>query len=235
MAYVIQRHDAGIPLLSYWLATHEAEDRRICAATTVPPGATEEQINIAKSRAWSEFRKIDEQLQSNTTAARPSAVTTKTAPQLKPLESLGDSRQAAQQGDVFAQYNLGLSYFAGAGVAKDSGEAARWFRKSAEGGFARAQAFLGVLYGQGNGVPQDPTEAARWMRKAAEQGEEIAQVTVGEMYAKGEGVPQDYVEAHKWVNLAASRANGEDRQKWVALRDTIAGQMTAQQIGKLSV
>jgi uncharacterized protein len=42
-------------------------------------------------------------------------------------------------------YNLGLKYLNGQGVAKDEAQAAILFRKAADQGFAQAQHSLGVL------------------------------------------------------------------------------------------
>jgi uncharacterized protein len=71
-------------------------------------------------------------------------------------------------------------YYAGHGVAQDTGEAARWWHKAAEQGDADAQCELGGMYEAfhlpgmpndvGNFVAEDYAEAARWYRKAADQG-----------------------------------------------------------------
>ena len=47
-------------------------------------------------------------------------------------------RKAAEQGNVDAQFNLGLCYEYSKGVAKDIDEAAKWYRKAAEQGNADA-------------------------------------------------------------------------------------------------
>jgi hypothetical protein len=47
-------------------------------------------------------------------------------------------RRAADAGHSMAQFNLGLSYRDGLGVAEDSDEALRLFDLAAAGGFARA-------------------------------------------------------------------------------------------------
>ena len=59
----------------------------------------------------------------------------------------------AEQGDVFAQFELGLMYDNGDGVPKNDAEAVRWYRLAAERGDRAAQANLGVKYAQGDGVP----------------------------------------------------------------------------------
>ena len=53
-------------------------------------------------------------------------------------------RKAAEQGYAKAQYNLGVMYFKGEGVADDA-EAVKWYRKSAEQGFAFAQRNLAYI------------------------------------------------------------------------------------------
>jgi len=82
-------------------------------------------------------------------------------------------REAANQGDTEAQYNLGLMYAHGDGLKQDYAEAEKWYRKAAEQGDADAQHNLGLIYQNGEGVMQDYTEAAKWYRKAAEQGDAL--------------------------------------------------------------
>ena len=84
------------------------------------------------------------------------------------------AREAADRGDVRAQYDLGRMYKDGRGVPQDPAEAMKWFRKAAQQGDAQAQYDLGRMYEDGRGVPQDPAEAMKWYRKAAEQGDDSA-------------------------------------------------------------
>ena len=56
----------------------------------------------------------------------------------------------AEEGDVKAQFNLGLMYEKG--EAQDYAEAARWYRLAARQGYADAQNQLGLIYGDGRGV-----------------------------------------------------------------------------------
>ena len=80
----------------------------------------------------------------------------------------------AELGDVEAQYNLGVMYDEGAGVSRDLGCAADWYRRAAEQGFVDAQTNLGMMYYHGQGVPRDYHEAVRWFRLAADQGDSEA-------------------------------------------------------------
>ncbi len=137
-------------------------------------------------------------------------------------------RKAAEQGNAFAQYNLGQLYRTGQGIPQGFSEAARWYRKAAEHGHVLAQYSLGLMHRMGQGVRQDFSEAERWFRKAAEQGHQGAQSNLGVMYGTGTAVSRDYVLAHMWFNLSASSGNKTGRQN----RDLLAKQMTPQQIAE---
>ena len=87
-------------------------------------------------------------------------------------------RQAAEQGDSEAQFNLGLCYENGEGVPKDLAEAVKWYRKAAEQNDADAQFNLGACYANGEGVSKNMAEAVKWYRKAAEQGDADAKAAL---------------------------------------------------------
>jgi TPR repeat protein len=116
-------------------------------------------------------------------------------------------QKAADQEYVLAEYNLGVLYEKGWGVAKDDAQAVAWYRKAAEQGMALAQFNLGNMYGKGQGVPQDYAEALRWLHKAADQGNAHALINLGVMYAEGRGVPQDYIEAVKFYRKGAEQGD----------------------------
>jgi len=54
-------------------------------------------------------------------------------------------RKAADQGNVQAQYSLGLMFAEGRGVAQSDEEAGKWWRKAADQGHATAQLSFGAL------------------------------------------------------------------------------------------
>ncbi len=80
----------------------------------------------------------------------------------------------AEQGDVSAQYFLGVMYSYGRGVPQNDAEAVKWYRKAAEQGFAQAQYNLGVMYYFGEGVSVNSIKAYMWWSLAMEQGNELA-------------------------------------------------------------
>lgn len=85
------------------------------------------------------------------------------------------AKPAAEKGDAWAQYQLGLCLEYGNGVAKDAKEAVKWYRKAAERESAPAQLRLGSCYENGIGIEKNFSEAMKWYRKAAEQGDVGAQ------------------------------------------------------------
>jgi len=82
--------------------------------------------------------------------------------------------QAAKQGNADAQYQLGLMYETGQGVAQDYRRAAQWYEKAALQGHAQAQYQLGNLYREGLGVEESLIEAEQWWQRAAAQGIALA-------------------------------------------------------------
>ena len=107
---------------------------------------------------------------------------------------------------------------------------AEWKRK-AEAGDAKGQYLLGVMYAIGDGVSKDAAKAFEWQQKAAAQGNADAQYILGFMYGDGQGVPKDYVLAQMWTNIAiASAAGSKEQNEFIKLRESLAENMTAQQI-----
>jgi len=90
----------------------------------------------------------------------------------------------AENGDAQAQYELGVRYFEGREVPKDTIEALRWFKMSADGGVASGQIKLGWMYENGRSVAQDLAEARRWYAKAADQGNPFAEKALKNLDAK---------------------------------------------------
>ena len=74
---------------------------------------------------------------------------------------------AADAGNAGAQFNLGLMYANGLGVAKDPVEAAKWWRLAADQNYTKAQLNIGTLYATGQGVPENKVHAYLWFSLAA--------------------------------------------------------------------
>ena len=109
--------------------------------------------------------------------------------------------EAASQGDADGINMVGMSYFHGHGVEKDSHKAAVNFLRAARMGHAQAQYNLGLLLcGEGKACPQGLERSVHWFRKAAEQGYVPAFWEMGNAYREGLGVERDFKEAAAWFN-----------------------------------
>ncbi len=126
-----------------------------------------------------------------------------------PATSAGNLIEAAKQGDVNAQFDLGWKYSHGEGVTKDYQQAASWYRKAAEQGLAEAQFNLGLLYANGNGVPQNYQQSDLWYSKAAEHGIADMLNDLGDMYADGNGARKNIEQAETFYRKAAEQGDAK--------------------------
>lgn len=167
-------------------------------------------------------------------------------------EHVKNVKQKAESGDVEAQFEMGMIYYFGNGVAQDYNEAVEWYKLAAEQGLLKAkywldislglkekirkaelgdvgaQKYLGLIYYNGEVVSQNCKEAVKWFTMAAEQGDADAQNNMGVLYQRGEGVRQDYVQAYKWYNLASAQQAENAKEN----RDILRARMTPAQIAE---
>ncbi|MBD5286462.1 MAG: sel1 repeat family protein [Bacteroides sp.] len=80
----------------------------------------------------------------------------------------------AQNGDAFAQAQLGYCYHAGAGTEQDYTKAFEWFKKSAENGNSYSMYYMGRSLLFGEGTEDDQYEAVKWFEKSYAHGYEKA-------------------------------------------------------------
>ncbi len=113
--------------------------------------------------------------------------------------------KAAEQGNAYAQNQLGNLYHQGLGVAKDEVQAAQWFRKAADQGLPVGQFNLAWMYRSGLGVSKDYGQAVQWFRRASDQGFAAAQADLGWMYQYALGVPQDNAQAFQLYQRSAAK------------------------------
>ena len=111
----------------------------------------------------------------------------------------------AEDGDAYAQYNVGVMYAQGAGTARDETEAVRWYTAAAQQGDPDAATNLGLMYEQGRGVEQDYDRAAQLYAMAAHAGHALGQNNLGSSYLFGNGVEQNNHEAVRWFTAAAEQ------------------------------
>jgi localization factor PodJL len=113
---------------------------------------------------------------------------------------IGDAslRSAALGGDAAAEYEVGIRFSEGRGIAQNFDNAAFWFTRAADHGLAPAQYRLGSLYEKGQGVKKDIGEARRLYLAAAQQGNAKAMHNLAVLYAVGLDGSPDYKSASGW-------------------------------------
>ncbi len=97
----------------------------------------------------------------------------------------------AKAGDAPAQFNLGVMFDEGWGMAVDHGRARGLWQEAAEQGHVRAQHNLALLHIAGDDGAQDFAQAVFWLKQAADQGFARSQYSLAKMYADGLGVARD--------------------------------------------
>jgi len=128
--------------------------------------------------------------------------------------------RAAEQGNAFAQHNLGVIHFESMGVLQNYEKAEYWFRRAAEQTVSTSYFYLGLMYHSGLGVEQDFESALYWYRKAIEHDVVAAKTNLGIMYDEGLGVPQSYEWSAYWFRKAAEQGDAiAQNNLGVAYRD----------------
>ena len=112
-------------------------------------------------------------------------------------------RAAALAAQAAAEYEVGVRYAEGRGVAANPAEAARWLELAAKQDLALAQFRLAGFYEKGIGVKKDVGTARRLYKAAAEQGNAKAMHNLAVLYAEGAAVKPDYRTAAQWFRSAA--------------------------------
>lgn len=134
----------------------------------------------------------------------------------------------AQRGNLEAQYEVGLMYLEGRGVAKDEARALKWFREASKAwgvrhqhkkGYAPAQYQAATMYRDGVGTAADSKAAYKLLRRAASQGHAEARLALAGKYLDGRGVSANPVNAYAWARLAQPALEGEAASQAVATAD----------------
>jgi TPR repeat protein len=141
-----------------------------------------------------------------------------------PSQAVRWYRQAAEEGHVMAQNELGFLYASGWGVKRNYEQAVFWYSNAAEhidttetfdhyplfevspvkGWASEAAENLGMLYLAGRGVPKNEEIGARWIHMAATKTANVsAQAQLGYLYLEGRGLPEDPESGYRWIKQAS--------------------------------
>ena len=110
--------------------------------------------------------------------------------------------EAGEEGDSRAQFNVGVLYDRGLGVARDPLRAKDWWRRAAGQGHEAARHNLALLLIE-EGGDAGLQEAVGWLEQAAQQGFVRSLYTLGKLYESGLGVEPDAGRAFELIRGAA--------------------------------
>lgn len=126
-------------------------------------------------------------------------------------------QKLAEQGDQFAQNNMGWLYQNGFGVAQSIPVAISWYSKSAAQGNELAKKNLDIVRNGSADIDintgwaayqkGDYPTALRLFKQWADKGNALAQNNLGLMYQNGQGVSQNREEAVRLYKLSAAQGN----------------------------
>jgi localization factor PodJL len=126
------------------------------------------------------------------------------APEPLPMEIGGPKlRTRAIAGDAAAQYEVGMRFAEGRGVARDPEKAVLWMARAAEQGLPPAQYRFANLTEKGIGTAKDIGAARSMYEQAAAAGNVQAMHNLGVIYAEGGLGQPDMAVASVWFRKAA--------------------------------
>ena len=121
--------------------------------------------------------------------------------------NIASLHEVAQEGSVEAQYQLGMRYQYGDGVARNITQANQWLLTAARSGDGRSQHALSMFYQQYANTEDGAKKAVFWEKKAAIQGSADAQYALGIMFKNGRLVVENEAEARRWLAMAAKQGH----------------------------
>lgn len=114
-------------------------------------------------------------------------------------------QKEANDGDPFAQHELGIRLLFGKGFEPDTAKAIYWIQKSAEQNISAARFNLAIMYYNGIGVNWNPFLAYENFQFAAEAGMPESQYAYGIYFTENFVVNKDLSQAYKWFKEAAEQ------------------------------
>ncbi len=116
---------------------------------------------------------------------------------------------ASLQGDVEAQYSMGMAYIEGRGIEKDHDRGVSVIEKVANKGHEKSQIFMGDWCKSAKNLNVNYRQSGQWYYQVALNGNTEAMVRLGELYEFGKGVQQSQARASYWYELAAEKGDLE--------------------------
>lgn len=150
-----------------------------------------------------------------------------------PIETMAtvgpDTRQAALDGDVEAQFRVGKNLLFEASIdGRQAAEANKWLLMAAKNGHTGAMIQLGRMYRSGVGALQNYAYSAQWIKRAAESGDAEGMLELGRLYREGIGIEANPEKAYIWFNRAAAMHHADAARE----RDSIGRKLGPEQLAR---
>ena len=117
--------------------------------------------------------------------------------------------KAANLGDTYALYKLGMMYVDGQIQEKDGSKAIHYLTQAAQKGYADAYWQLAMLYRAGKQVDKDYSKYTEYLFKAVNDGSINALKELSEAYSLGLGVKQSFEVANQMKMYYMQAVNDE--------------------------
>lgn len=114
-------------------------------------------------------------------------------------------QQEANNGDPFAQHELGIRLLIGKGFQPDTNKAVYWIQKAASQNIPSAAFNLGIMFYNGIGVEWDPFNSYKNFKYAAESGMPEGEYAYAIFFTENLVVNKDLSKAYKWFKAAAEK------------------------------
>ncbi|MEN8194619.1 MAG: tetratricopeptide repeat protein [Bacteroidota bacterium] len=122
-----------------------------------------------------------------------------------PLMTAYILQNKANQGDPFAQHELGLRYLTGQGLPRDTIRAVSWIEKAVQKNLTSAWFNYAIMLNNGIGVDWNPFQSYTYFKAAAKNGMPEAQFVYGIFLTDNLVVNRNYTEAYYWIKKSAAQ------------------------------
>ena len=142
-------------------------------------------------------------------------------------------QQAADTGNITAQYMVGYSYYQGFAVQKNYKKAFDLIKQAAVS-FDEAQYELAQRYINAEGTPRNYGNAVKYLTEAAHQGHIQAMMDLGDILAMGTSYQKNEYQAYIWFNIASvygiegAAEKRDDLEKILKIEEVLQAQAAAE-------
>lgn len=126
--------------------------------------------------------------------------------------------EAANSGEVDAQFQLGKMYIVGVHTTKDMDEGVHWITIAAEKGHASAVAYMALWREDLRSDAFNSTVAISWLRESGRNWDIDAIFNLAFLYETGRGVEKNFKKAMQWYSFAASEGHAEAKRRAANLK-----------------